>query len=151
MLFERFDRVAEVTNSEEVLFITVNENLNVLTIMKQRVIKSYEKLEDELLQRIKLSYPNGFSDSLIRFTDVDGRLNSALPFETEEKSYLIRMTKSEALVIIDDDDDYDDDGNLLDEARETYRDKLDEDEDDVDISGVDFSDFDDEEFTEEEE
>jgi hypothetical protein len=46
------------------------------------------------------------------------------------------MTKSEALLIIDDDDDYDDDGNLLDEAREEYKDRLDEDEDD-DIEAAD--------------
>ncbi|WP_020568965.1 hypothetical protein [Neolewinella persica] len=97
---------------------------------KPRVIKNYEKLDEEVLQQIKLKYPEGFVDSLVRFTDVDGRLNSALPFETEEKYYLIRMTKSEALIIIDDDDDYDDDGNLLDEAREEYKDRLDEDEDD---------------------
>jgi hypothetical protein len=103
---------------------------------KPRVIKNYEKLDEEVLLQIKLQYPEGFVDSLVRFTDVDGRLNSALPFETEEKYYLIRMTKSEALIIIDDDDDYDDDGNLLDEAREEYKDRLDEDEDD-DIEAAD--------------
>lgn len=97
---------------------------------KPRVIKNYEKLDDEVLQQVKLRYPEGFVDALIRFTDVDGKLNSALPFETEEKYYLIRMTKSEALIIIDDDDDYDDDGNLLDEAREEYIDSLNDDEDD---------------------
>jgi hypothetical protein len=105
---------------------------------KPRVIKNYEKLDDEVLQQIKLHYPEGFVDALIRFTDVDGRLNSALPFETEEKYYLIRMTKSEALIIIDDDDDYDDDGNLLDEAREEYKDRLDEDEeDDIEAADID--------------
>ena len=103
---------------------------------KPRVIKNYEKLDDEVLQQIKLHYPEGFVDALIRFTDVNGQLSSALPFETEEKCYLIRMTKKEALVIIDDDDDYDDDGNLLDEARGEYKDRLDEDEDD-DIEAAD--------------
>jgi hypothetical protein len=103
---------------------------------KPRVIKNYEKLDEDVLLQIKLQYPEGFSDSLIRFTDVNGRLSSALPFETEEKYYLIRMTKSEALLIIDDDDDYDDDGNLLDEAREEYKDRLDEDDDD-DIEAAD--------------
>jgi hypothetical protein len=103
---------------------------------KPRVIKNYEKLDEEVLQQIKLRYPEGFVDALVRFTDVDGRLNSALAFETEEKYYLIRMTKSEALIIIDDDDDYDDDGNLLDDAREEYIDKLNEDEDD-DIEAAD--------------
>ncbi|MFK8160860.1 MAG: hypothetical protein AB8H12_00215 [Lewinella sp.] len=97
---------------------------------KPRVIKSYEKLDEDTLLQIKLEYPEGFASSLIRFTDVNGRLTSALPFETEEKYYLIRMTKNEALLIIDDDDDYDDDGNLLDEAREVYEDRLNDDEDD---------------------
>lgn len=103
---------------------------------KPRVIKNYEKLDEEVLEQIKLSYPEGFSGNLIRFTDVDGRLTSALPFETEEKYYLIRMTKTEALQIIDDDDDYDDDGNLLGDVRDEYADKYDDDDDD-DIEAAD--------------
>ena len=103
---------------------------------KPRVIKNYEKLDEDILQQLKLQYPEGFAESLIRFTDINGKLNSGLPFETEEKYYLIRMTKSEALVIIDDDSDYDDDGNLLDEVREAYRDILDDDEDDDEIKVV---------------
>jgi len=104
---------------------------------KPRVIKNYEKLDDEVLEQIKLNYPEGFAKNLIRFTDVDGRLASALPFETEEKYYLIRMTRSEALVIIDDDDDYDEDGNLLDEARDEYADKYDDDDDDIKEADID--------------
>jgi hypothetical protein len=121
---------------------------------KPRVIKDYEKLDEAVLQQIKLHYPEGFSKSLIRFTGVDGRLHSALPFEAEDKYYLIRMTKQEALVIIDDDDDYDDDGNLLDEARETYQDKLDEDEDDdLEAAEIDLEELEleDEDYDEEEE
>lgn len=100
---------------------------------KPRVIKSYERLDEETLLKIKLHYPEGFAKHLIRFTDTNGKLNNGLPFEAEDKYYLIRMSKSEALLIIDDDDDYDDDGNLLDEAREAYRDQLDDDEDDESI------------------
>ena len=107
-----------------------------MNMNKPRVIKNYEKLDEDILQQLKLQYPEGFADSLIRFTDINGKLNSGLPFETEEKYYLIRMTKSEALVIIDDDSDYDDDGNLLDEVREAYRDILDDDEDDDEIKVV---------------
>jgi len=107
-----------------------------MNMNKPRVIKNYEKLDEDILQQLKLQYPEGFAESLIRFTDINGKLNSGLPFETEEKYYLIRMTKSEALVIIDDDSDYDDDGNLLDEVREAYRDILDDDEDDDEIKVV---------------
>jgi len=67
---------------------------------------------------------------------VNGRLTSALPFETEEKHYLIRMTKTEALEIIDDDDDYDGDGNLIDGIRDEYADKYDDD-DDIEAADID--------------
>ena len=96
---------------------------------KPRAIRNYDKLDEELLLQIKLQYPEGFVRSLIRFPDANGRLTSALPFETEEKYYLIRMTKSEAVDLIDDDDDYDDDGNLLDDAREEYLERLADDDD----------------------
>jgi hypothetical protein len=110
---------------------------------KPRVIKNYEKLEDEVLEQIKLFYPEGFAKHLIRFTDVNGRLTSALPFETEEKHYLIRMTKTEALEIIDDDEDYDDDGNLLGNIRGEYADKYDDDD------GIEEADIDPDELSDE--
>ena len=116
---------------------------------KPRVIKNYDKLDDELLEQIKLNYPNGFERHLIRFTDVNGKIASALPFETTEKYYLIRMTKSEAQLIIEDDDDYDDDGILTDEAREEYGDKYDDDIEEADIDLDELSD--DEDAGEEEE
>ncbi len=72
---------------------------------------------------IKLEYPYGFEDHLIKFTNAEGRLVSALPFETEEKYYLVRMTVARAQEIIEEDDDYDDDGNLTEEAQEEYEEK----------------------------
>lgn len=103
---------------------------------KPRVIKHYDKLDESVVEQIKLNYPEGFAKHLIRFTDVNGRLTSALPFETEEKYYLIRMTKTEALDIISDDDDYDDDGILLDDVRDEYADKYD-DEEEEEIEDID--------------
>lgn len=99
---------------------------------KPRVIKHYDKLDDDILEQIKLAYPGGFEKNLIRFTDVNGSLTSALPFETEEKYYLIRMTKSQANAIIADDDDYDEDGNLIDKVRLKLEDKYDDDDYDED-------------------
>ena len=90
---------------------------------KTRVIKDYEKLDEQIQEQIKLIYPNGFSQYLISFTNKEGKLVSALPFETDDKYYLVRMTLKEAKQIIDKDEDYDDDGNLKDESREEYEDK----------------------------
>jgi hypothetical protein len=90
---------------------------------KPRVIKDFNKLEPDLQEQIKLVYPFGFSDHLITFTNKDGLLVSALPFETDDKYYLLRMTEKEAIKIIEMDEDYDDDGNLKQVVKDEYEDK----------------------------
>jgi hypothetical protein len=99
------------------------EDNNMTTSSKPRIIKDYEKLDEAIKEQIKLVYPNGFSQHLISFTNKDGLLVSALPFETDEKYYLVRMTSQEAIDIINEDNDYDDDGTLKNESREAYEDK----------------------------
>lgn len=95
---------------------------------KPRLITSFEKLDLEMQEQIKLDNPEGFSENLIKFTNRDGELISALRFETEEKIYLVKMSRIVAEQLIEDDDDYDDDGNLTDEAREEYEDKYEDEE-----------------------
>jgi hypothetical protein len=90
---------------------------------KPRAIQDFEKLAKDIQEQIKLTYPNGFSQHLIQFTNKDGRLVSALPFETDEKYYLVRMTSQEAKDIIFADDDYDDDGILKETSKEEFADK----------------------------
>ena len=79
---------------------------------KKRIVKDYDKLPKEIVQQVKMEYPNGFAHKLIMYTGPKGEKISALPFETDEVYYLIRMTIQEARQIIRDDDDYDDDGRL---------------------------------------
>lgn len=95
---------------------------------KPRVIKDYEKLDPEIQEKIKLEYPSGYSENLIYFNNKDGKRVSALPFETEDKYYLVRMTIYEAEKIIEDDDDYDSTGSLKDSAKEEYESKYADDE-----------------------
>jgi len=90
---------------------------------KPRVIKDFEKLDDQIQEQIKLTYPRGFSKNLISFTNRDGNKVSALPFETDDRYYLVRMTVQEARKIILQDDDYDEDGRLRKNIREDYEDK----------------------------
>lgn len=94
-----------------------------MTTNKPRIIKDFSKLEPELQEQIKLVYPYGFSDNLITFTNKEGSLVSALPFETDEKYYLLRMTVKEADRIVELDEDYDDDGNLKKGVKNEYEDK----------------------------
>jgi len=95
---------------------------------KPRVIKDYDKLDPEIQEKIKLEYPSGYSENLIYFNNKDGKRVSALPFETEDKYYLVRMTVYEAEKIIEEDDDYDSTGSLKDSAKEEYESKYADDE-----------------------
>lgn len=90
---------------------------------KPKVIKDYNKLDKDLQEQIKLVYSDGFADHLIHFFDKNGIKVTALPFETEDKYYMLRMTENEAIQIVDEDDDYDDDGFLKDEVKQDYEDK----------------------------
>lgn len=120
-------------------------------VNKPRIVKDYEKLDEEIKERIKLTYPLGFTRQLVKFKNAQGQEVSALPFETEDKYYLVRMTVSQAVDIIAFDDDYDDAGILKDEIRVAYSDKyddvdddlVDDDDDDLETS-VDPADLDDE-------
>ncbi len=90
---------------------------------KPRVVKDYEKLDAAILEKIKLEYPRGFERHLIKFKNREGKLVSALPFEAEDKYYLVRMTVAEAQEIIEEDDDFDDDGNLKEDVQAEYEEK----------------------------
>lgn len=95
-----------------------------MSTSKPRVVKDYEKLDVEIKEQIKLAFPHGFYGHLVSYTNKDGLKVSALPFETDEKYYLVRMTAQEARIIIEEDDDFDDDGHLKEEVKEDYKEKF---------------------------
>jgi hypothetical protein len=90
---------------------------------KPRVIKNYNKLEKNLQEQIKFVYSDGFADNLIHFFDQKGVKVTALPFETEDKYYMIRMSENEATQLVDDDNDFDTDGFLKDDVKLDYESK----------------------------
>ena len=125
-----------------------------MKVNKPRVIKDYNKLEKDLQQQIKLVYADGFADHLIHFFDKNGLKITVLPFETEDKYYMLRMTENEAVQIVDEDDDFDEDGFLKTEVKQDYEDKYADmdhiadqiaDDDDDDISEDDDGGADDDE------
>jgi hypothetical protein len=83
-----------------------------LTLAKKRVVKDYNALSEEIVRLVKNKYPSGYAESLVTYNDKDGKKVSALPFETDDTYYLIRMTVLEAKRIVKDDEDFDDDGQL---------------------------------------
>ncbi len=114
---------------------------------KPKVIKDYEKLTEEIIEQIKLAYPTGFSEHLISITNIDGNIIQALPFETEEKHYLIRMTVAKAELLVEEDDDFDDEGNLRPKVKRLFEEKYEDDDDSTDfVEEISIDDMDGEEF-----
>ena len=62
--------------------------------MRKRVIKDFRNLPEEIREAIREKYPSGYFNDLITFADKDKHIISALPYETEEISYLIKMPSS---------------------------------------------------------
>lgn len=82
---------------------------------KKRVVKDYDALSEDITRLVKQKYPSGYAESLVTYSDKDGKKVSALPFETDDTYYLIRMTILEAKRIVKEDEDFDDDGQLKEE------------------------------------
>lgn len=79
---------------------------------KKRVVKDYHALSEDIIRLVKNKYPSGYAESLVSYNDKEGKKVSALPFETDDTYYLIRMTVLEAKRIVKEDEDFDDDGHL---------------------------------------
>ena len=94
-----------------------------MAVNKPRIVKDFEKLDSDLQEQIKLAYPEGFHNHLISSYDKDGQRRSALPFEAEDRYYLVRMSVSEAKQIIEEDTDYNEEGHLRPEVQEDYEEK----------------------------
>ncbi len=101
---------------------------------KPRVVKDYEKLDPAVLEQIKLEYPEGFETNLVKFQNAQGDTVSALPFETEDRYYLVRMTVKQAQRIVEEDDDYDDEGNLRPRVQQEYEARHGEEGDELDLA-----------------
>lgn len=59
-----------------------------------------------------MKYPTGYADHLVSYNDKEGKKVSALPFETDDTYYLVRMTILEAKRLVKEDVDYDEEGVL---------------------------------------
>lgn len=90
----------------------IKTKLYTKTLTKKRVVKDYDALPEDIVRLVKMKYPTGYADHLLSYTDKEGKKVSALPFETDDTYYLIRMTVLEAKRIVKEDEDFDEDGVL---------------------------------------
>lgn len=79
-------------------------------ISKKRLVTSFNNLTQELQEAVKALYPAGFSDAMMRVDKPNGDFFYAVPFETEEISYLVKIdVKIDEIADEEEDKDYFDD------------------------------------------
>lgn len=100
-------------------------------IAKKHIVKSLHNLPLEIQEAVKEKYPLGFADAMMRISKPNGDFFYAVPFDTEDVSYMVKIdvkiddqTQEE-----DDKDYYDDEIKGADEIQDDGSDADDEDED----------------------
>ena len=73
---------------------------------KKRLVTSFNNLAPELQEAVKAAYPLGYTDYMMRIDKPNGDFFFAVPFETDEISYLVKI-EVKIDEIGDDDDDKD--------------------------------------------
>jgi len=68
---------------------------------KPKVIKDYNKVPQEILEKLNNENPYGFENKLVTFKNAKGKLETALPYEAEDFFYMIRMTRQDARLILE--------------------------------------------------
>jgi hypothetical protein len=88
---------------------------------KKRVIKDYDQMPQEILIQLKDRFPQGYQEHLLRFNNANGELISALPFETDDIFYLVRMSSSGGYHIVDEEELTDELDSLSEAEVEIYQ------------------------------
>ena len=70
-------------------------------IVKKHIATSFHNLSPELQEAVKAKYPLGFTDAMIRVDKPNGDFFYAVPYDTDEIAYMVKID--------DDDKDYYDD------------------------------------------
>ena len=103
---------------------------------KKRLVTSFNNLPLELQEEVKAAYPLGYTDYMMRIDKPNGDFFFAVPFETEEISYLVKIDVKIDDVSGDEEDKdyYDDDLKGADElANDESDDEPADDHSDYDI------------------
>ena len=112
-----------------------NEHRNMAnsTTPKKRLVASFRNLPSEIQEAIKQKYPLGFSEAMMRIDKPNGEFFYAVPFETDEINYLVKIdVKIDDRAEDDEDKDYyDDDIKGADDLQDDDNSGDDEDRDDM--------------------
>ena len=117
---------------------------------KKRAIVSYDKLSEDMKDRLEDAFPDGFGGGMTQIKTPTGETLDALLWETEEIIYLIKLNKvNKKPVVIPQEEDEEEEDDIDDIEEEEV--KVEEAEDVADDEEEDFdAPVDDEEDSEEE-
>ncbi len=59
---------------------------------KKRIIVDYKTLPNHILEKIAQTYPDGLNEHTIKYTNLKGDKVSAIPVETAEAYYLVKLS-----------------------------------------------------------
>lgn len=80
------------------------------TTRKKHIVTSFHNLSPELQEAVKEKYPLGFTEAMMRVDKPNGDFFYAVPFDTEEIAYLVKIdVKIDDASQEDDEKDYYDD------------------------------------------
>ena len=96
---------------------------------KKHIVTSFNNLPAELQEAVKAFYPLGFTDAMMRIDKPNGDFFYAVPFDTEDTAYLVKIdVKIDDKAGEEDDKDYyDDDLKGADELADAADEPSDED------------------------
>ncbi len=60
-------------------------------VIKKRLVTSFQKLTPEMQAQVKEKYPLGFNDAMMRIDKPNGDFFYAVPLETEDIFYLVKI------------------------------------------------------------
>lgn len=78
-------------------------------IAKKHIVTSFHNLTPEMQEAVKEKYPLGFTDAMIRVDKPNGDFFYAVPYDTDEVAYMIKIDVKIDDSAQDDDKDYYDD------------------------------------------
>lgn len=96
-------------------------------VVKRRSVVSFANLAPELQEEVKRLYPTGYNEAMMRIEKPNGDFFYAVPFETDEVIYLVKVA-----VKIDDHIDEEDDKDYYSDdlkGADEFADHADEEED----------------------
>jgi hypothetical protein len=92
---------------------------------KKHIVTSFHNLTPELQEAVKAFYPLGFTEAMMRIDKPNGDFFYAVPFETDEVMYLVKINVKidDHIEEEDDKDYYNDDLKGADELADSEEDE----------------------------